>query len=169
MAADEEPSRGRIALTILLWIVGFPALWPLHAIRTWGRRRLHLARAARVVPADRDAILERIAKDEARSALESTLSWSTIASGHDEQVIVELSFDDGAAVLAQSPELNARLREKSVPVRRIECHQLGIANLFAWPLWLASVLLIASHATGEVGLAVMAGVVVLGLVGLAFT
>src|SRR5688572_17121512 len=96
MSAD-EPSRGRIALAILLWTLGFPVLWPLHAVRTWARARLHAARAARIVPAERDAILSRVERGQARGALTSTLSWTTIALGHDEDVLVELTFDDGSA------------------------------------------------------------------------
>lgn len=164
--AEDVADRIRTTVTILLWLVGFPVLWPLHVVRGAWRARRHRARTARIDPGAAGRILERTRRGEARSALRSTLSWSTIASGPEEEVCLEVTFDDSSEVTPATRELEQALAAHRVPTNQVETHQLGIALIFAWGVWLISVLVLSALVSGKVGYAVVAALVLVALVAL---
>lgn len=156
----------RVTATVLLWLVGFPILWPLHLVRGAWRARRHRGRIARIDPAAAGRVLERVRRGEARSALRSTLSWSTIASGPEEEVCLEVTFDDAREVTPATREFEEALAAHRVPTKEIETHQLGVALIFGWGVWLISVLLLSSVVSGKVGFAIAAALALAALVAL---
>lgn len=150
----------RSFVTILAWIVAFPIAWPGLIWRSARHERRHRARAVASRPDEGRALAEirRI-----RAATLSTRSWSTIASGPDEETFVELDLDGERLVVPCSSALAVALAEAKVPTRLDEGRSYGIGALFGWAFWVFSVLAWSALVLASWPLAALAGVALLGL------
>jgi hypothetical protein len=144
-------------------------MWPLHLIRNAWRERAHVARMKRIDPKASKKLLARVRAGEAKAAHLSTLGWTTMASGSEEEVCIELRFEGEGApdVTPWTKELDELLAARGVPRTSVETYRLGLTLIFGWGLWMAVVFAITSAVTGTwVGL-LFAGITLLALLAFA--
>jgi hypothetical protein len=150
-------------------VIGFPIAWPIASIlRGVRHRRFAAVRASR--ERDVGAATARIRTGRPVSARRFVHSYSTIASGPDEDVLLDVVLEGGAHVVVETrtdaKELEALVAGLTVPT--VAVHSYGIAQLFLWPLWLASTFALGWIVTGHGAFGILAAVTVAALVALAF-
>lgn len=169
--ADERSRWWWLALA--LGALGFPLVWPLAAVRRHLRISRFQAARARVVRGEAaSALLVRVRRGEARRAAHRVVSYSTIASGPDEDAVVEVALSDGAIVSVDDRDVHAApLREAlaahGVALEHVEVHRYGIAAPFLWGVWLATVLGLWALVTASTAPAVLAVLLLATLLALA--
>lgn len=157
---------------MLLWIVAFPAMWPLHLLRCAWRERAHEQRTKRIDPKAEAELLRRVRDGEAKHALVSTLGWTSMASGPEEEVCIELRFSEenapeSTAVAAWTRALEDLLTEKRVPRSEVETYRLGLSAIFGWGLWIAEVFAIIGAVSGATVWLMFAAMTLLALLAFA--
>ncbi len=166
----KNESTLRTVVLVVLSLAGFPIVWPAHVIRSAVFGRRHRVRMARMgKPKDAGKALAQVRAKTVRSAVISTRTTPSMASGADEEVCVELFMDDGSIVVASSEALLAALKESEVPVREEESQAHGIGTIFAWGLWLVSLLALGAIFTNSIFLGVAAAVVIAALIAFALS
>ncbi len=166
----KKESTLRTVALVVLSLVGFPLVWPAHVVSgaLFGRRhRVRMARMGK--PKDAGKALAQVRQGAIRSAVISTRTTPSMASGADEEVCVELFVDEGSFVVASSDELVRALKENEVPTREQESQAHGIGTLFAWALWLVSLLALGSIFTSSIFLGVAAAVGIAALLAFALS
>lgn len=168
---QDETSRGRLALGVLVWVAAFPAMWPLYLLRGGWRAAAHAKRMKRIDGSATEQLLDRVRAGEAKGALISTLGWTTMASGPEEETCVELRLGgaegETTEVLAWSEELDALLTAQQVPRTSVETYRQGLTLIFGWGLWIAVVFGIMGAVTGAALWLLLAGITLIALLALA--
>lgn len=166
----KKESTLRTVILVVLSLAGFPIVWPAHVIRSAVFGRRHRVRMARMgKPKDAGKALAQVRAKAIRSAVISTRTTPSMASGADEEVCVELFVDEGSFVVASSDELALALKENEVPTREEESQAHGIGTIFAWGLWLVSLLVLGSIFTSSIFLGVAAAVGIAALIAFAMS
>lgn len=173
MSANGEPSEksdspARTGFIIALTLMGFPLVWPVHVARGVLHGRRHRARMARATN-DEAATVARILAGEATSALRSTRTTSSMASGPEEETCIEIAFPSERVVVRASTAVGEALRDRGVKTRDEESLASGMGTLFAWAMWGVAMVALASFITSPSFLMIAGVIAVAGVLALVLT